>query len=316
MYRYLRLSVTPHCNLRCAYCMPEGYRPSAREEHLTEEQMLAVVRILVEVHGITKIRLTGGEPLLYRGIAGFAEQIAAIPGVTDLAVTTNGLRLAHLAQDLFNAGVTRANVSLDTLDKDAFMLLTGADGLHKVLDGIEVALGVGMTPLKINVVTIRGLNDQPAVLRRFFEYAAERPVELRFLELMPIGGKHLLDPQSFVSGKELKETIERNFGPMSYHGRSSGGTSNQFTLDFNGTPLDIGFINPVSEPFCVSCGRLRLTSEGHLVRCLRTQEHIQILPYMEEDNHDLLVRTLGEYLGPKVVTPRFTGNLPMVHIGG
>jgi cyclic pyranopterin phosphate synthase len=274
---YLRISVTDRCNLRCIYCMPEegvSWRPHA--EVMRYEEIQTVVRAAAEL-GISKVRLTGGEPLVRLGIVELVGQIARIAGVDDLAMTTNGVLLARYAQDLADAGLHRVNISLDTLDAERFRRTTRCGELPDVLAGIEAARGASLTPIKINTVVIRGLNDDDVV-----DLAAKTLESawwhIRFIELMPVGNGGLVAQSRehrVVTAEEVRERIEATLGTLEPAKMSTGGGPARY-FRLPGAAGTIGFITPVSEHFCHKCNRLRLTADGQLRPCLLSDREIDL----------------------------------------
>ena len=267
----LRISVTDRCNLRCTYCMPEDVTFLDRAELLTFEEIARFVRVAASL-GIDKVRLTGGEPLLRRDLHRLVAQIAAVPGIRDLGLTTNGLLLAAQARSLFDAGLRRINVSLDTLDPGRFRLLARRDGLDQVLAGIAAAEEAGFEPIKLNAVILRGINDRDIVpLARF---ARDHGHELRFIEYMPIGAD-AWERQKVFTAAEILEVIEDEIGPLlpaTDTDPSSPATEYRY-LDGSGR---IGVIGSVSRPFCATCNRIRLTAEGSLRNCLFATEEVDL----------------------------------------
>ncbi|MHB0875673.1 MAG: GTP 3',8-cyclase MoaA [Anaerolineae bacterium] len=261
---YLRLSVTDRCNYRCLYCMPEAGVPSKRHEDILRyEEMARLVRVAAGL-GVSKVRLTGGEPLVRAGIADLVRLLAAIPGIDDLALTTNGALLASLAPALAAAGLRRVNVSLDTLRPERFERITRRGRLQDVLDGIEAARRAGLNPVKVNAVVVRGLNDDEAV--DFARRSLSDGWHVRFIEVMPLGeGEHWAG-DGYVPAGETRARIEAALGPLQAQASESGGPARTWRLpEASGS---IGFITPVSEHFCRSCNRLRLTADGRLLSCL------------------------------------------------
>jgi cyclic pyranopterin phosphate synthase len=259
----LRISVTDRCNLRCTYCMPEEVVFMDRRELLTFEEIAHFVRVAAPL-GIDKIRLTGGEPLMRRELPRLVRLLAEVPGIKDVGLTTNGLLLAGQAQALYDAGLRRINISLDTLDPGRFREVSRRDGLEQVLAGIDAARRAGFQPIKINAVSIRGVTDQDvAALARF---ARANDLEMRFIEYMPIGAE-AWERSKVYFAHEILETIEREIGPLvpadNYDPRAPA-------MDFRYTDGGgrVGIIASVSRPFCMSCNRLRLTSDGKLRNCL------------------------------------------------
>ena len=259
----LRISVTDRCNLRCAYCMPEEPEWFPRETILSYEEILRLTRILL-ARGVRKIRLTGGEPLVRRNLPALVRLLANEPGVTDLSLTTNGLLLPALAGKLVAAGLQRVNVSLDTLDPRLFKRVTRRDALERVLRGIESASDAGLRPVKINTVLLRGLNDDE--LETLIERGRSQGWEMRFIEFMPLENDGSWQPSRVVSGAEVRERIDARW-PLEPDPRQephAPATRYRFK-DGGGT---VGFIDSISAPFCGSCSRLRLTSDGKLRVCL------------------------------------------------
>jgi cyclic pyranopterin phosphate synthase len=261
----LRISVTDRCNIRCFYCMPEEnvqFRP--RHEILSFEEIERVVRIVAGL-GVNKLRLTGGEPLVRADLPRLVARLAAIPGIEDIALTTNGILLAEQAQALKEAGLERLNISLDSLSEETFRRIARRDGLDRVLAGIHAAKRVGFKKIRLNAVAIKGLTEPDVVpLTRF---AREQEMEMRFIEFMPLDADNQWDHDQVLTGEEIRRQIEEAIGPLQAADRpdpSQPATDFRFA-DGSGT---VGFINPVTQPFCEDCNRLRLTAEGKLRNCL------------------------------------------------
>ncbi|MEA3377118.1 MAG: GTP 3',8-cyclase MoaA [Chloroflexota bacterium] len=274
---YLRISVTDRCNLRCIYCMPaEGVAWRPHDQILRYEEIEMVARAAAEL-GISKIRLTGGEPLVRLGIVDLVRGIASIPGIDDLAMTTNGVLLSKVADDLARAGLHRVNISLDTLNADRFRQITRCGDLSDVLAGIEAACRVGLRPIKINTVVIRGMNDDEVVDLAAKTLEAEW-WNVRFIELMPVGNGELVDAaweKRVVTGREVRERIETALGELEPAKISIGsGPARYHRLP--GAKGTIGFITPISEHFCYKCNRLRLTADGQLRPCLLSDQEIDM----------------------------------------
>lgn len=274
---YLRISVTDRCNLRCIYCMPEQgvvWRP--HDEVLRYEEIETIVRAAAEL-GISKIRLTGGEPLVRHGIVNLVSKIARIPGIDDLAMTTNGILLARYAQALADAGLHRVNVSLDTLDPQRFRRITRLGDLSDVLTGIEAAREAGLSPIKINTVVIRGLNDDEVADLAAKSLEADW-WNIRFIELMPVGNGELMSEEweaKTVTAEEIRLRIESALGPLQPARMSTGnGPARYYHLP--GGRGTVGFITPISEHFCYECNRLRLTADGQLRPCLLSDREIDL----------------------------------------
>jgi len=269
---YLRISITDRCNLRCVYCMPEGGVPLIpHDEVLSYEEVLRIVRVAVKA-GISKVRLTGGEPLVRKGVEGLVRDLAAIDGIKDLALTTNGLLLKKLAYPLFEAGLRRINISLDSLDPARFSTLTRGGALKDVLDGIEMAESAGFDPIKINMVPIRGLNDDEVV--EFAKMTITRPWHVRFIEFMPIGAREMWDETRLVP---TSETMAAVGGLGALEALTAGefcGPASLYRLA--GAKGIIGFISPLSDHFCAWCNRLRLTADGKLRPCLFSEYEVDL----------------------------------------
>ncbi len=272
---YLRLSLTDRCNLRCLYCMPEetenGNRPVkggkslCHQDLLSYEELLRVVRLAVSL-GMNKLRLTGGEPLVRRGVLDFIHELYRLPGLDEVRLTTNGVLLAEYADRLYREGVRHLNISLDTLQAEKFITITGRDHYHQVRAGIDAALALGFQ-LKLNVVAMRGINDDE--ITAFGRLALEFPLQVRFIEFMPVGETSSWREQRFIAAEEIRERIAR-LGQLSpYQRRHSEGPARMFELrTADGQKGVVGFISPISHHFCDQCNRLRLTSEGRLRACL------------------------------------------------
>ena len=266
---YLRISVTDLCNLKCVYCMPEkGVVKKGHSEIISVERIKEIVEAATKV-GINKVRLTGGEPLVRHGIIEICRKIHEISGVKELCLTTNGILLSDMAYDLYSAGVNRLNISLDTLNVSKYKRITRGGDIQKVLNGIKTAQNVGFKNTKINVVLIHGFNDDE--IDDFIAFAKEHSLYLRFIELMPIGEGKEMDKNSFISNDIILKHItdlEESF---------TDGVSKQF--NFKNQDGGIGLISPMSNSFCKSCSRIRLTSDGKIRPCLHSS--------LEVDTKDL-----------------------------
>lgn len=263
--RDLRVSVTDRCNFRCFYCLPHGEPPSApKEQMLTYEEIVRAVKVFVAL-GIEKVRLTGGEPMLRRDIETLVSQLAAVPGLHDLALTTNGFNLAERAAGLRAAGLGRVTISLDSLRRDSFVRMTGVDMLGRVLDGLRAADRVGLKPIKINAVIVRGHNEEEVA--EMAAFAREHGVVVRFIEYMPLDAGHGWSPAQVVSGAEMRRRIEERFPLTPLPGARGSDTSARFRFA-DGAPGEVGIIAPVTEPFCGACSRIRLTADGQIRTCL------------------------------------------------
>ncbi len=272
---YLRLSLTDRCNLRCIYCMPEEDQDRdsrvktgkflQHSELLSYEELVRVVRLTVS-QGMNKLRLTGGEPLVRKGILKFIRQLSRLEGLTEIRLTTNGVLLAEYAERLYDEGVRHINVSLDTLVREKFRKITGKDYFAKVWDGLMAAKDLGFR-IKLNVVAMKGVNDDE--FRDFARLALEQPFRVRFIEFMPVGDRNSWQKEKFISSDEIIQLIGE-LGSLVPYERSHGeGPARMYNFQGkDGRSGSIGFISPISHHFCDQCNRLRLTSEGKLRACL------------------------------------------------
>ncbi|HVB65646.1 MAG TPA: GTP 3',8-cyclase MoaA [Nitrolancea sp.] len=269
---YLRISLTDRCNLRCVYCMPAiGMRFAPRDELLTDEEILAVVRASAKI-GFSKMRLTGGEPTVRPHVAELVREIAHTPGVDDVAMTTNGLLLARLAQDLKDAGLKRVNVSIDSLQADRFTSITRGGKIEKVWAGIEAAEAAGLSPIKLNAVVVRGQNDDE--VGDLAGLTLTRPWQVRFIEVMPLEGVGAVHDAGLVTTEETIDLIERQHGELEPLEAPLGDPARVYRLP--GSVGTIGFISPVSQPFCSFCNRIRLTADGKLRLCLLRNDEVDV----------------------------------------
>jgi cyclic pyranopterin phosphate synthase len=260
----LRVSVTDRCNFRCQYCMPaEGLPWLERAEILSFEEIERLVRVMAGM-GVTDLRLTGGEPLVRREFPRLVSMLAGVPGIEDLSLTTNGYLLERDADALVEAGITRVNVSIDSLQKDRFFQMTRRDSLPQVLRGLDaIARHESVRPIKVNAVAVRGFTEEEAI--PFAEFARSTSFQVRFIEFMPLDGDHAWSRDQVLTGDELREIIDR-VHPLEEEPREPHATARVFR--FADGVGEIGFINPVSEPFCADCNRIRLTADGKLRTCL------------------------------------------------
>ncbi len=261
----LRISVTDRCNIRCFYCMPEkDVEFCPRDELLTFEEICRFARAMLQI-GVNKFRITGGEPLVRADLPDLIKQLHQMPGVADLAVTTNGILLPDQAAALRAAGLRRLNISLDTLREETFRKITRREGLDRVLDGIAVAQTCDFEKIRLNAIAIRGLSEHDVVpLGRF---AREQNLELRFIEFMPLDADTAWQSENVLTGATLRQMLEAEFGPLEPVSRTD---PSQPAVDYRFADGGgrIGFINPVSSPFCSTCDRLRITAEGQVRNCL------------------------------------------------
>ena len=295
---YLRISVTDRCNLRCVYCMPESGIPLLNHnEVISYEDILRLTGILSN-HGVNKIRITGGEPLIRKGLTGLIENMSGIKGIEDISITTNGILLEKYASELYNAGLKRINISLDSLKEERFCKITRMGSLKDVLAGIKLAKKTGFNPVKINTVLIRGINDDEII--DFVNFAKEFELNLRFIEYMPIGG----NIAEAVLSKEIEEKIRSKFDDFSLitgkqaeinTGKSAESSANGKAEAYSGVSRSfgfkdgkavIGFISPLSEHFCGNCNRLRLTASGNLRPCLFYDNEYNIKDILKENDDE------------------------------
>ncbi len=278
VHRDLRVSLTDRCSLRCTYCMPADFSDwIADEKLLTTDELITVIGLCVDA-GITQVRLTGGEPLLRRDITDVVRRINELPKAPRISLTTNALRLAEVAQDLKDAGLARVNVSLDTLDPVRFKEMTHRDRFHDVIAGIEAAQAAGLTPLKVNSVLLRGVNDDEAI--PLLRHAIANNWDLRFIEQMPLDAGDLWARPAMVSADEIQKELEREFDLTPVPNRGSA-PAEEFYV--NGGPATVGIIASVTRPFCAACDRLRLTADGQFRNCLFARDETDVRAVLRSD---------------------------------
>lgn len=295
-FHYLRLSVTDACDYRCRYCLPHGYHQEEPEPPLTSDEIRRLVRAFAAM-GFWKVRLTGGEPTVRRDLIEIARVVAGTPGVRRVALSTNGARLAALAADLKSAGVSAVNVSVDSLNRERFREVAGRDDLPKILDGIERALALGMTT-KLNAVLMKSVND--AEFGDFLDLTRERPLEARFIELMPVA-----DNMEFFAARHLKASSLVDFlaadGWTESPRAEADGPARRFTKE--GHAGSVGVIAPYAKDFCSSCNRLRVTSRGRLRLCLFAEGEHSLRSLLQDDGQcDELQASVRSLLGLKEVS--------------
>ena len=286
----LRVSLTDRCNLRCTYCMPEeGLDWLAKPDLLTDDEIVRLVAIAVTRLGVREIRFTGGEPLLRRGLVGIVARTTELTPRPEVSLTTNGIGLARQAQALKDAGLDRVNVSLDTIRADTFVELARRDRLKDVLAGLEAAHAAGLTPVKVNAVLMRGVNDQQAP--ELLEYCLERGYELRFIEQMPLDAQHGWDRATMVTADEIHELLDDRFG-LTPTDPSARGSAPAESFLVRGGPQTVGIIASVTRPFCGDCDRVRLTADGQVRDCLfaRTESDLRTALRAGADDAELADR--------------------------
>jgi GTP 3',8-cyclase len=318
VHNNLRVSVTDRCNLRCVYCMPEEVTFLDRAELLTFEEIAHFVRVAAPL-GIDKIRLTGGEPLMRRDLPKLVRLLVDVPGIRDLGLTTNGLLLAGQAQALYDAGLRRINVSLDTLDAGRFRQLSRRDGVEQVLEGIAAAKRAGFGQVKVNAVIIRGTNEADVV--PLARYAREHGLEMRYIEYMPIGAE-AWGREKVYFAHEILESIEREVGPLvpaeDYDPRAPA-----MAFRYADGGGRVGMIASITRPFCRSCNRLRLTCDGKLRNCLFALSEADVKPLLRGRPDDAALaeairgNVRDKWEGHEINTARFVKPLRTMHaIGG
>jgi cyclic pyranopterin phosphate synthase len=316
----LRISVTDRCNVRCFYCMPEeGVQYVAHREILSYEEIERFVRVAASL-GVTKLRVTGGEPLVRKDLPVLIRKLSAVDGIRDLALTTNGVLLAQHAEALYEAGLRRLNVHLDTLDRERFLRITRRDDLGKVLDGIEVARRLGFGPIKINAVAVKNLVEPdivPLVL-----WGRDRDIEIRFIEFMPLDSQGLWKRDNVLSADEIIATLSREIAPLiEIPDRDPRAPATEYRFE-DGIGR-VGFIASVTRPFCLNCNRIRLTSDGKLRYCLFAIDETDIKGLLrngapdEEIAATIRATVHQKWIGHEINSSKFVAPpRPMYAIGG
>ncbi|HNR65717.1 MAG TPA: GTP 3',8-cyclase MoaA [Atribacterota bacterium] len=323
---YLRISLTDRCNFRCIYCSPSEckFRFIEHEQILRFEEILEIANAAVEM-GITKIRLTGGEPLVRKGVVGFIRQLRQIGGLEDISMTTNGFFLSEMAQSLKSSGLDRVNISLDSLVREKFRAITGLDELPRVLEGIDAAFREGLTPVKINVVLLKGINDDE--VESFIKLTIARPLNVRFIELMPTNQVlKEITADHFISLQKIQEKIQGKFPDISPASVEKGcGPASYYQL--KGAKGIFGFITAVSQHFCARCNRVRLTAEGNLRPCLYSFKELELKKELRKiplNEHKLRNKLIKSFLKEAVkakplrhgLTEKNSAEFDMSKIGG
>lgn len=287
---YLRVSVTDRCNLRCTYCMPkEGLSRIGHDDILRYEEMLRIIRVAAG-EGITKVRITGGEPLIRRGVVEFVASLRTIPELKDVSLTTNGILLETHAKRLFAAGMRRINISLDSLSAEKYEKITRGGDIRSVLRGIRMVREIGFDPIKINIVAIRGFNDDEVL--DFARLTLSNPYQIRFIELMPLGTAGTENDGRYLANSVIRERIE-TLGKLEAVNGGRGKTEGPARIyRLEGAQGEIGFISPLSRHFCHACNRLRLTADGHLRACLLSDEETDLKGSLREGSDDEEIRAL------------------------
>ncbi len=316
----LRVSVTDRCNIRCFYCMPETpVKFEAREKLLTFEEIERFVTIAAKL-GVHKVRVTGGEPLVRKNLSTLIRKLSAIEGIEDLALTTNGVLLADQAEELYDAGLRRINVHLDTLDRERFQKITRRDDFERVIEGIETCRRLGYGPIKINVVAVKNLIEPDiAPMARF---GRERGIEIRYIEFMPLDAQGLWDRSRVLLADDMIAILEKEIGPLEEipDGDPRAPATEYRFADGVGR---VGFIASVSRPFCLNCNRLRITADGHMRYCLFAVEETDIRALLRGNaSEEEIARAMagcvrGKWLGHEINSTQFVAPpRPMYSIGG
>lgn len=316
----LRVSLTDKCNLRCVYCMPaEGLPWLTREEVLTDDEIVRLVRIATSTLGVTQVRLTGGEPLIRAGVVELVARLAALENAPSIAVTTNGLGLARLARPLADAGLSRVNVSLDTVDPATFRELTRRDRLADVLAGMAAAAEAGLVPVKVNAVLMRGVNDGQAV--DLLAFCLAHGYELRFIEQMPLDAQHGWQRDDMVTADEIFARLATEFDLSPAVEPRGSAPAERFLVD--GGPATVGVIASVTRPFCGDCDRVRLTADGQVRNCLFARDESDLRAALRSGVSDAEIAqrwvsaVAGKLAGHGIDDPGFLQpDRPMSAIGG
>ncbi|PWI34680.1 GTP 3',8-cyclase MoaA [Vibrio albus] len=298
-FYYLRLSVTDVCNFKCTYCLPDGYQPSGRKNSsfLSLPEIERVVRAFVEC-GTSKVRITGGEPSLRKDFTDIIHTVASTPGVEKVAVTTNGYRMANHVERWLQAGLTHINVSVDSLDPRMFHQITGQNRFNDVMAGIERALEIGGCQVKVNAVLMKGLNGQE--LPQFLHWVKDRPVQLRFIELMQTGEMDELFSQHHIAGTDIRAQLLRNGWVPKVRERTDGPAQVFVHPDYCGS---VGLIMPYEKGFCQDCNRLRVSALGKLHLCLFGEQGVELRDLMQQDDQqDQLIERISRALDNKAET--------------
>ena len=318
--RDLRVSLTDRCNLRCTYCMPaEGLDWQPADDLLSDDELVRVISVAVHRLGIQEIRFTGGEPLLRKGLPGIIARVGALRPRPDLSLTTNGIGFARRAHEFVDAGLDRINISLDSLDPATFLALTRRPRLNDVIEALAAAVDVGLAPVKINTVLMRGVNDREAA--DLLQFSVERGYQLRFIEQMPLDAGHSWTRERMVTADEIQQSLAARFSLTPHPGARLGAPAELFVVD--GGPATVGIIASVTRPFCGDCDRTRLTADGQVRTCLFSQNETDLRSVVRGGGSDediaqaWRVATWGKLPGHGINDPSFLQpDRPMSAIGG
>lgn len=287
---YLRVSVTDRCNYRCFYCMPRAGARFANAENLLDNDELARLIRLFSDLGVRRVRLTGGEPLVHRGIVDLAGLIGRVPGITDLSLSTNGHLLERHAVALKAAGVARVNISLDSLDPEAFARITRGGDLGHVLRGIEAALTAGMAPVKLNMVVLKGINDRE--IEPMLDFALARDAHLRFIEIMPVGEAGVQGMEHYYPADAILARVRKKAGAEFIPIKGATGAGPARCYRIGAGPATVGIISAISRHFCEGCNRVRLTATGELVLCLGRNDRVSLREALRGGCSDEALKTI------------------------
>lgn len=276
---YIRLSITDRCDFRCVYCMSEDMSFLPREEVLTLEECARLVKVFVAL-GVSKVRITGGEPLVRKNALSLFEEIGHLPGLKELVMTTNGSQLEHFAMPLKQAGLSRINISVDSLDPERFRKITRVGDLNKVLRGIEAAKAAGFANIKLNTVLMRGINDDEAV--PLVQFAVAQGLDIAFIEEMPLGAVDHSRESTYVSNQATLKLLQSHF-PLINSAENTGGPAKYWRVAHANTR--VGFISPHSHNFCEACNRVRITCKGELYLCLGQEDRVDLMPLLRDHPH-------------------------------
>ncbi len=318
---YLRISITEHCNFRCFYCRDDEHTPDCkREDILSYEDIQKIVRLFAEL-GISKVRLTGGEPLLRRGIVKIASLISSTPGITDIPLSTNAQLLGKFADKLYKNGINRVNISMDSLIPERFKEITRGGDINEVINGIDTAIKAGMHPIKINAVAMRGVNDDE--IESLIDFAIEKGIDIRFIETMPIGTAGIENQSQYMNEKDILARIKKHLkGRITaiMPNQTDGPASNYKINNSNST---VGVISAVSNHFCQTCNRVRLTAKGELILCLGQEDSISLKDAVRSDlSNDEIKQMIMDAINKKPEKHEFNSsidnisNRQMAEIGG
>ncbi len=316
----LRVSLTDRCNLRCTYCMPpEGLDWMPNDQQLTDDEVVRLIGVAVRRRGVREVRFTGGEPLVRRGLVDIVRQVRAVDADVEMSITTNALGLAKTASALAEAGLNRANVSLDTVRSDVFHQITRRDRFRDVVEGLAAAEAAGLGPVKVNAVLLRGVNDDEAP--DLLQWCIDRGYHLRFIEQMPLDAQHGWDRSDMITADEILASLESRFSLTAAQEPRGSAPAELFTV--NGGPATVGVIASVTRPFCGDCDRVRLTADGQIRNCLfaREESDLRLALRSGASDEDLAVRwrtaMWGKLPGHGIDDPTFLQpDRPMSAIGG